>query len=87
MLTIDQANNFLQNGSPDAVALVDVVNMEVIDNVAYEEFRRRAQIADMTLDPGDVFVVCNSAATAAITSVSDLVGSAVCQHNGDDDID
>ncbi|MCB0968706.1 MAG: lamin tail domain-containing protein [Ilumatobacter sp.] len=36
VLTIDQANNFLQNGSPDAVALVDVVNMEVIDNVAYE---------------------------------------------------
>ncbi len=44
------------------------------------------QIASMTLADGDVFVVCNSSSVAAITAVSDLVGSAICYHNGDDAI-
>lgn len=43
-------------------------------------------IGNMTLADGDVFVVCNSSSSAAITAVSDLVGSAICYHNGDDAI-
>ncbi len=37
-----------------------------------------------TLAPGDVYVVCNSSASAEIQALSDLVGTSVCYFNGDD---
>ena len=40
-----------------------------------------------TIDPGDVLVVCNSAANVAITSQCDVTSNAVMNHNGDDAIE
>jgi hypothetical protein len=43
-----------------------------------------AEIADMTLDPGETFVICNSSAIPEIQALSDYVGTGATYYNGDD---
>jgi hypothetical protein len=78
----------IYNGDDVAVDLNDLALWRISNAGSWYEylflFSDYSTEFDMTLDPGEVFAICNGGSDVEISSVSDMVGTALCYHNGND---
>lgn len=80
----DAASNNLQNGSPDAVAIINNVNNTLIDSLSYEG---SVTAANITGFPNPVNLVDGTATNAIDTGAGSIIRNPNGQNTGDDNVD
>ena len=81
MLKIAVTGDFLQNGSPDGLALVDTVQLTVIDVLSYEGSMTAVTITGF---PAPVSLVEPPALAASVADTNDDLHSLIRAPNGQD---
>jgi len=74
----------IYNGTGNAVDMSQYAVWRISNGGDWAEGEGNAVELSGTLENGDVFVICNSAASAEIQAVSDLIGTEATYYNGND---
>ncbi|MBN2829671.1 MAG: chitobiase/beta-hexosaminidase C-terminal domain-containing protein [Candidatus Cloacimonetes bacterium] len=74
----------IYNAGTEAVDLGLAEFWRISNDGDWTEGATNAVTLSGTLNPGEVYVICNSSAIAEIQALSDLIGTTICYFNGND---